>query len=73
MDILTEALEGASKTRIMYRANLNASRFGQYLSELVQSGLLKKSQKDGRSLYVATEDGKAFLETLREAQRFMSI
>jgi len=74
VDILTEALDGAHKTRIMYRANLNFLRFNRYLSEMLENGLLKKDNDgNGRILYKATEDGKALLETLRKAQEFMSI
>ena len=32
IDILTEVLDGANKTRIMYRANLNFLRFKRYLA-----------------------------------------
>ena len=74
VDILNEALDGANKTRIMYRANLNFLRFNRYLSEMLENGLLKKANDgNGRVLYKATEDGKALLETLRKAQEFMSI
>lgn len=74
MDILTEALKGANKTRIMYRANLNFLRFNCYLSEMLENGLLtEENHGDGRVVYKATKNGKALLQTLREAQRFMSI
>jgi len=74
MDILTEALNGANKTRIMYRANLNFLRFNLYLSEMLEKGLLQEeNHNDGRVLYKATENGKVLLETLRKAKQFMSI
>lgn len=74
IDILSEALMGANKTRIMYRANLNFLRFNDYLSEMLENGLLKgENDNNGRVLYKATEDGKALLETLRRAQEFMSV
>ena len=74
VDILTEALEGANKTRIMYRANLNFIRFNCYLSELVENGLLVVEDGGGRRVvYRVTERGKTLLETLREAQGFMAI
>ena len=74
MDILIEALDGANKTRIMYRANLNFLRFNRYLLEMLENGLLKKvNDGDARVVYKATENGKALLETLRKAQEFMSI
>ena len=74
MDILAEALEGASKTRIMYGANLNFVRFNYYLSEMLENGLLvEESRVEGRVLYRATDNGRALLEALREAQQLMSI
>lgn len=74
MDILTEALEGANKTRIMYRANLNFLRFNSYLNEMLENGMLKEvNSGDGRVVYKITENGKAFLKTLRRAQDFMSV
>jgi predicted transcriptional regulator len=73
-DILTEALNGANKTRIMYRANLNFLRFNSYLSEMLENGLLKKQNDgNGRTVYKVTEDGKGLLETLRKAQEYMSV
>ena len=75
MDILTEALDGANKTRIMYRANLNFLRFNYYLSEMLENGLLiEEPHGNGRVIvYKATRSGKALLETLRKAQQFISI
>jgi predicted transcriptional regulator len=74
IDILSEAQSGANKTRIMYRVNLNFLRFNQYLSEMVENGLLKaENNGNGRIMYKTTEGGKALLETLRKAQRFMSV
>ena len=74
VDILTEALEGANKTRIMYQANLNFTRFNCYLSEMVENGLLVvEDGGDGRVVYRATERGKTLLETLRKAQGFMAV
>jgi len=74
IDILTEALNGANKTRIMYRANLNFLRFNKYLSEMLENDLLKEENNgDGRMVYLVTENGKILLDTLRKAQEFMPI
>jgi predicted transcriptional regulator len=35
-EILNEALNGASKTKLMYRCNLNFERFNHYLEELLK-------------------------------------
>jgi len=74
VDILTEALQGANKTRIMYRSNLNFLRFNRYLSEMLENGLLtEENHENGRVIYRVTESGKALLQTLRKAQEFMAI
>lgn len=73
VDILTEAHDGANKTRIMYRANLNFMRFNQYLSELLENGLLEENRVNGRVVYKVTQSGKDLLCTLRRAQEFMSV
>lgn len=74
IDILTVALDGANKTRIMYRANLNFLRFNHYLSEMLNKGLLmRENDGNGRVVYKVTENGKTLLEMLRKAQQFMSV
>ena len=75
IDILTEASEGANKTRIMYRANLNFLRFKRYLSELLGKGLIAEVNNpgSGKVTYEVTEEGKALLEVLKKAERFISL
>jgi len=75
IDILTEASEGANKTRIMYRANLNFSRFKRYLSELLVRGLIVEVSNPGsdKVMYRITDEGKALLEVLKKAERFISL
>ncbi|MGQ9460326.1 MAG: winged helix-turn-helix domain-containing protein [Candidatus Bathyarchaeaceae archaeon] len=74
-DILTETLNGVSKTRIMYQANLNFSRVNQYLPELLEKGLItkKNNPKGGPVHYKTTEKGKDLLELLKKAQEFVAI
>ena len=74
-DILTEALNGANKTRIMYRANLNFVRFKRYFSELRDKGLIGEvdNPSSGGVVYKTTEEGKALLEVLKKAKRFISL
>jgi predicted transcriptional regulator len=72
-DILTEALKGASKTRIMYRANLNFLRFKRYFSELESKGLIAVVKNPGRGIvYQTTEKGKDLLQILNKAGLLMS-
>ena len=73
-DILTEALNGASKTRIMYRANLNFLRVNRYFSELLGIGLIVKENdpKGGAMYYRTTEKGKDLLKVLKKAEELVS-
>ncbi|WP_256623000.1 MULTISPECIES: winged helix-turn-helix domain-containing protein [Methanolobus] len=62
VEILRAAMEGAKKTHIVYRANLNFEVVNRYLTMLEEKGLIEK--KD--SLYVTTEKGKEFQEIAQE-------
>ena len=75
IDILLEALDGANKTRIMYRANLNFLRFNKYFGELVGQGLVELVNNPDESglVYRTTDKGRALLETLKKAKRFISL
>jgi predicted transcriptional regulator len=73
VDILSEAMSGANKTRIMYNAKLNFNRTNVYLSEMMSGGLLAKGENgSGRAVYKTTEAGRALLETLHKAQEIMA-
>ena len=72
-DILTEALNGANKTRIMYRANLNFLRFHRYFSELMDRELIaEENTSGGRVVYRTTEKGRRFLKIIGDAEALMS-
>ena len=73
--ILTEALNGASKTKIMYRANMNFLRVNRYFSELLEKDLIvKENGPNGGALYYkTTEKGKDLLKVLKKAQELVSI
>ena len=64
VDILNAAMEGAKKTEIVYKANLNFKRAGNYLSYLEERQLIEY-MGDG---YRTTEKGKEFL---RDYQKMM--
>ncbi|MEM2105881.1 MAG: winged helix-turn-helix domain-containing protein [Candidatus Bathyarchaeia archaeon] len=74
-DILSEALGGVNKTRLMYRCNLNFARFNRYLQELVESGLVEcvDGNPDGLVLYKTTVKGRELLQVLRKADDLLSI
>ena len=72
-DILAEALNGANKTRIMYRANLNFLRFDRYLSDLLDKELIvRKNTSDGRVIYRTTDRGKRFVKIITNAEEIIS-
>jgi len=64
-DLLHAAEGGARKTQLVYRANLNFSIIGRYLSVLTKNGLLDADPP----LYVATEKGKEFLQVFGEYEK----
>ncbi|MEM2911588.1 MAG: winged helix-turn-helix domain-containing protein [Candidatus Bathyarchaeia archaeon] len=75
LDILSEALEGVNKTRLMYSCNLNFGRFNLYFKELLNAGLIEKldSNPGGVVVYKTTDKGRELLEVLRKANRLLSI
>lgn len=62
-DILSITRKRASKTRIMYQANLSYKLLCKYLDRVITAGLVKT--EDGR-LYVLTRKGKEFLSRHKE-------
>ena len=57
-DILEIAKDGAKKTHLVYKANLNFTIIKKYLRRLRENGLL--DQFDGK--FFTTKKGKMFLE-----------
>lgn len=65
--ILNICASGASKTRIVYQANLNFRAVNPYIDLLTKNGLI--SVKQGETvLYETTERGKELLENFRQIQ-----
>lgn len=75
VDILNEALNNASKTRIMYRCNLNFASLNRYLQELIDTGLVEcmDADSEGIALYKTTDKGRELLKVLQKASEFLSI
>lgn len=73
-DILSEALSGANKTRLMYQCNLNFMRFNRYLQELLDAGLIESlgSNPKGVLVYRTSNKGRELVKVLRKANEFMS-
>ena len=75
VDILSEALGGVNKTRLMYRCNLNFARFNRYLRELLDASVVERinANPTGLTIYKTTDKGHELLRVLRKASEFMSI
>lgn len=58
--ILEAANGGATKTKIMYKAYLSFAQLREYLSMLLEKGLLE--YEDGHTIYKTTEKGMRLLQ-----------
>ena len=65
-DILTIAREGSIKTWIVYGANLNFKMIKRYLDGLLSRGMIEQNGK----LYMTTEKGEAYRQTILACQGF---
>jgi predicted transcriptional regulator len=75
-DILGLILEaanggGATKTRIMYKAFLSYTQLKEYLTILLENGLLEYEGR--RELYRTTEKGMHFLQKYIKVQEMMPL
>ena len=59
------------KTRLIYRCNLNLIQFNLYAECLIQGGLLRKYEKNGKEIYESTEKGKEFLRDYTKIQEVL--
>lgn len=73
-DIVATVLEaangGATKTRIMYKAYLSYAQLKEYLSILLENGLLK--YEEGELKYKTTEKGLHFMKTYSQIGEMVS-
>lgn len=65
VDILTEALKGANKTRLVYRSNLNFTLFKSYITFLIDKGLIEVINTP-EGCYRTTGKGIEFLESYKK-------
>ena len=74
IDILESGLTPLSKTRLMYKSNLNFIRFNDYFDEFLQKGLLEEVDNHSGKvrLYVTSERGKVLLTALRNAAKIFA-
>jgi len=66
-DVLSAARGGANKTAIAHNANLNFNRVENYLSYLVEKGLMEHT--DGE--YKTTEKGREFLRDYQKMKELL--
>lgn len=71
VDILEIASKGATKTEIVYKANLNFKHVQKYLDFLAKKGLLSVSSNKRRK-YLTTAKGKEFVKRYRETLELIS-
>ena len=78
VDISIDILESASlpltKTRLMYKSNLNYVRFNAYFRDFLKKGLLVDApNSDGSArTYVVSKQGKVLLAALRNAEKLFT-
>jgi len=70
--ILDAAVDGAVKTRIMYRANVNFVQYNDYLKSLLEAKLIGTIKQDGKTLYKTTEKGKLLLQRFNETEEMFN-
>ncbi|UCE16193.1 MAG: hypothetical protein JSV12_00825 [Candidatus Bathyarchaeota archaeon] len=73
--ILNEAVEGAKKTRIMYRCNLSYKQLQRYLKLLLGIELLRSISKKGSNktdYFKTSAKGRAFLDAYLKLEALMT-
>lgn len=71
-DILVQALNGTTKTGMVYGANINFNVLRKHWRTLLQSGFIEELEVDGRTLYRTTQRGREFLESFESLSQLMS-
>lgn len=66
--ILKICIHGASKTRIVYQANMNFMTVGPYLDNLIKSGCIESIPEGSRIIYRTTPKGMDLKERLERFQ-----
>ena len=74
IDILESGLAPLSKTRLMYKSNLNYTRFQKYFNSFLKKGLLEEIENNaGRTKFYSTSKrGKTLLKALKDAESIFS-
>lgn len=70
--ILDVCKDGASKTKVVYQANLNFRTVDPYLKMLTESGLIKVKQEPNL-IYETTKKGENFLKSSNRADGYVLV
>jgi predicted transcriptional regulator len=71
LQILDICIKGASKTRIVYQANLNFRTINPYLDLLTKNGLINV-KKEQNLIYETTPRGLDLLDNFKQIQNELS-
>lgn len=70
-EILDAAINGAVKTRIMYRVNANFVQFNDHVKCLLEAKLIRTIRRSRRTVYETTEKGRLLLHIFNEAEEML--
>jgi len=70
-EVLGVTIDGALKTQIMYKANLSFAQLNEYLSLLLELGLLKSSKRGQKTIYRTTRKGVRYLKSYGEIRALL--
>ena len=65
-EMLLIAKGGTLKTPIMYKANLNSAQLDEYLSILLETGLLENFNEGEKTIYKTTAKGLHYIQGHKE-------
>jgi predicted transcriptional regulator len=71
--ILDVCTKGASKTRIVYQANLNFRTVNPYLDLLTKNGMINTKEESKLVVYETTNRGLALLDNYKQIQGELSM
>ena len=73
IDILEAAKDGANKTSIVYKTNLNFKLADEFLNLLQKHSLLENKLDGDKLKYITTLKGKMFLMKTKEISLYLEI
>ena len=70
-EVLEVTIDGALKTQVMYKANLSFAQLNEYLSLLLELGLLKTKKMEQKTIYKTTRKGVKYLKGYEKIRGFL--